>query len=92
MPMYDYACADCGEFAALRPLAQWRDPADCPRCGAASNRIVGGAPAISALSSAVNRAHAANERSARSKEERAVMECLIEPATLANEERSEYGQ
>ena len=64
MPMYDYACADCGEFAALRPLAQWRDPADCPRCGAASDRIVGGAPAISALSSAVNRAHAANERSA----------------------------
>lgn len=64
MPMYDYACADCGEFTALRPLAQWRDPADCPRCGAASNRIVGGAPAISALSSAVNRAHAANERSA----------------------------
>jgi hypothetical protein len=34
----------------------------------------------------------ANERGARSKEERAVMECLIKPATLANEERSEYGQ
>jgi putative FmdB family regulatory protein len=44
--MYDYACADCGEFTALRPLAQWRDTADCPQCGAASNRIVGGAPAI----------------------------------------------
>ncbi|MPT26133.1 MAG: zinc ribbon domain-containing protein [Achromobacter sp.] len=64
MPMYDYACADCGEFAALRPLAQWRDPAGCPQCGAMSGRIIGGAPAISALSSAVNRARAANERSA----------------------------
>lgn len=64
MPMYDYACADCGEFTALRPLAQWRDPAACPQCGVLSGRIVGGAPAVSALSSAVNRAHAANERSA----------------------------
>ena len=56
MPIYDYACGGCGEFSALRPLAQWRDPADCPQCGASSERIVGGAPAISALSSAVNRA------------------------------------
>ena len=64
MPIYDYACGGCGEFSALRPLAQWRDPADCPQCGASSERIVGGAPAISALSSAVNRARAANERSA----------------------------
>ena len=55
MPIYDYACGGCGEFSALRPLAQWRDPADCPQCGASSERIVGGAPAISALSSAVNR-------------------------------------
>lgn len=64
MPMYDYACEGCGEFAALRPLAQWRDPAACPQCGAMSGRIIGGAPAISALSSAVNRARAVNERSA----------------------------
>ncbi len=64
MPMYDYACADCGEFAVLRPLAQWRDPAACPQCGVLSGRIVAGAPAVSALSSAMNRAHAANERSA----------------------------
>ncbi|MDH0685162.1 FmdB family zinc ribbon protein [Achromobacter animicus] len=64
MPMYDYACADCGAFAALRRLAQWRDPAACPQCGALSDRIVGGAPAVSALSSGMNRAHAANERSA----------------------------
>ncbi|WZB70944.1 zinc ribbon domain-containing protein [Achromobacter xylosoxidans] len=64
MPIYDYACGGCGEFSALRSLAQWRDPADCPQCGASSERIVGGAPAISALSSAVNRARAANERNA----------------------------
>ena len=51
-------------------------------------------PAVLALLRAPDaaRERAANERSARSKEERAVMECLIKPATLANEERSEYGQ
>ncbi|MGY6270320.1 zinc ribbon domain-containing protein [Achromobacter denitrificans] len=64
MPMYDYACGRCGEFAALAPLARWRDPAACPRCAEPSDRIVGGAPAISTLSSAVNRARAVNERSA----------------------------
>jgi putative FmdB family regulatory protein len=64
MPMYDYSCGACGDFSALRPLAQWRDAAPCPQCGATSGRIIGGAPAISALSSAVNRARAVNERSA----------------------------
>lgn len=64
MPMYDYGCGACGEFAALRPLAQWQDPAACPQCGELSGRIITGAPAISALSSAVNRARAVNERSA----------------------------
>lgn len=64
MPLYDYRCETCGEFALLRPLAQWRDPAACPDCGAACERYVSGAPALSALSSAVNRAHALNERSA----------------------------
>ncbi len=64
MPMYDYSCGGCGDFAALRPLAQWRDPVACPQCGALSGRIIGGAPTISALSSAVNRARAVNERSA----------------------------
>lgn len=64
MPLYDYSCGQCGDFAAMRPLAQWRDPSPCPRCGAASGRIVAGAPAVGALSSAVNRAHAMNERNA----------------------------
>jgi len=64
MPTYDYRCGGCGEFSALRPLAQWQDPADCPVCGAPAPRIVGRAPAVGALSSAFNRARAANERNA----------------------------
>ena len=33
-----------------------------------------------------------NKRGTSSKEECAVMECLVKPATLANEERREYGR
>ncbi|WP_233235339.1 zinc ribbon domain-containing protein [Bordetella sp. LUAb4] len=64
MPLYDYSCPVCGEFAVMRPLAAWRDAAACPECGGEAPRIIGGAPALGALSSAVNRAHAMNERNA----------------------------
>ncbi|CAM3655744.1 Putative regulatory protein FmdB Zinc ribbon domain-containing protein [Bordetella sputigena] len=64
MPLYDYSCGQCGDFTAMRPLAQWRDPSPCPECGAGCDRILAGAPALGALSSAVNRAHAMNERNA----------------------------
>jgi len=64
MPVYEYACADCGVFDALRPLAQFRDPAPCPRCGRESGRVVASAPALGALSGVMRAAYAANERSA----------------------------
>ncbi|AZY49559.1 zinc ribbon domain-containing protein [Bordetella avium] len=62
MPLYDYRCEACGDFTALRSLAQWRDPAPCPDCGQSCSRFLSGAPAVSALSSTANRAHAVNER------------------------------
>ena len=62
MPIYDYACGGCGEFSALRPLAQWRDPADCPQCGASSERIGRRAGHLGAVVGGEPRA--ANERSA----------------------------
>ncbi|HEY0294073.1 MAG TPA: zinc ribbon domain-containing protein [Bordetella sp.] len=64
MPTYDYSCARCGAFSALRPLAQRHDAASCPQCGAAAPRVLGAAPALGALSSAMNRARAMNERNA----------------------------
>ena len=64
MPLYDYRCPACGDFATMRALAQWRDPAPCPSCGDACARVVAGAPALGALNAAINRAHARNERSA----------------------------
>jgi putative FmdB family regulatory protein len=45
MPLYGYACATCGPFAAMRPIAQYRAPAPCPVCGAEAQRVVS-APAL----------------------------------------------
>ena len=46
MPTYDYACADCGEFDALRSLADRNEPCACPWCGTASRRVFVNAPRL----------------------------------------------
>lgn len=33
MPLYDYACADCGPFRAFRPMAEADRRQPCPGCG-----------------------------------------------------------
>ena len=33
MPLYDFACADCGTVSTL--LLKYEDPAACPACGGA---------------------------------------------------------
>ncbi|MCW5665236.1 MAG: zinc ribbon domain-containing protein [Piscinibacter sp.] len=38
MPLYDYACADCGPFRAFRPMSESALPQPCPRCGSAVPR------------------------------------------------------
>lgn len=40
MPTYDYACARCGTFAAMRPIAERDRATNCPRCGEAATRLV----------------------------------------------------
>jgi putative FmdB family regulatory protein len=40
MPSYDYACAACGGFEAIRRLAERDDPCTCPGCGAAAQRVL----------------------------------------------------
>ena len=40
MPMYDYNCADCGDFRELRPMMESSLPQACPECGEASNRMI----------------------------------------------------
>jgi len=44
MPTYDYACAGCGGFDAIRSIARRDEPAHCPKCGAASPRVLVAAP------------------------------------------------
>lgn len=40
MPLYDYACADCGEFRAFRPMSASDQAHPCPTCDAPSARTL----------------------------------------------------
>ncbi|WP_280188824.1 FmdB family zinc ribbon protein [Delftia sp. PS-11] len=62
MPTYDYHCAECGGFDALRSLAQRNEPAPCPSCEAASPRVFVSAPRLACTSPEQRRAHDTNER------------------------------
>ncbi len=63
MPTYDYACGECGEFDALRTLAQRNEPCACPWCGAASHRVFTNAPRLACATPQQRRAAETNERS-----------------------------
>jgi putative FmdB family regulatory protein len=62
MPVYEYACPDCGTFSALRKMSDSRLPAYCA-CGALSPRILS-APRLAVMDSARRSAHERNEKSA----------------------------
>ena len=62
MPTYDYACAGCGGFDAIRALAQRDDPAACPDCGAAAPRVFVSAPRLALMATNTRSAIATNER------------------------------
>ena len=64
MPVYDYMCEDCGPFTALRPMAEYREPCDCPDCGLSVERAMLTAPRLALMSSGSRRAREVNERSA----------------------------
>ncbi len=64
MPLYDYDCRRCGPFTALRPMAEYEAPLDCPDCGASAPRIMLTAPRLGGMDRLQLAAHATNERSA----------------------------
>jgi putative FmdB family regulatory protein len=39
MPLYEYRCHDCGEFAALRSLLEYNTPVHCPQCNTLAKKI-----------------------------------------------------
>ena len=64
MPIYEYDCADCGDFTQLRPMADRDQACACPYCGGVSQRVILSAPGLATMAGSQRRAHAANERSA----------------------------
>jgi putative FmdB family regulatory protein len=64
MPTYDYQCAGCGGFDALRSVSRRDEPAACPDCGADSPRVMSAAPRLALMADGTRRAIATNERAA----------------------------
>jgi putative FmdB family regulatory protein len=64
MPVYEYACQECGPFAALRPMAEYADPHACPDCGTDAPRVMLTAPMLANMDAGRRTAFATNERSA----------------------------
>ena len=46
MPTYDYACATCGPFTAIRPMADCAEPTACPECSDPAPRAFFTAPSL----------------------------------------------
>jgi putative FmdB family regulatory protein len=62
MPTYEFECTDHGSYELVRPIAQVREPAPCPECGADGKRLLS-APNLASGSAVGRRAAAVNERS-----------------------------
>lgn len=62
MPTYDYDCPGCGGFDAFRTLARRNEPAACPDCGAASQRVFVSAPRLALMNGDARAAIGVNER------------------------------
>ncbi len=62
MPIYEFECLDHGQFELTRPMAQVRDPAECPACGEPGKRLLS-APNVPSGSAVDRRAAGINERS-----------------------------
>jgi putative FmdB family regulatory protein len=64
MPVYEYMCERCGPFTAMRPMAKFDQPCDCPDCDHAAPRVMLTAPRhATGMSQETRLAHAVNEKS-----------------------------
>jgi putative FmdB family regulatory protein len=63
MPTYEYLCADCGPFDAVRRIAERNAPTLCPLCAQPAPRALLTAPAFAGMPAVTRQAHAVNERS-----------------------------
>lgn len=62
MPVYDFTCEACGDFRILRTIGERNDPACCPSCDAAAQRLIL-APNLGLMNPLQRKAATINERS-----------------------------
>jgi len=62
MPIYEYDCAECGDFTMLRPMAERDQPCACPYCAGESRRVILSAPRLSTMAGNTRAAIETNER------------------------------
>ena len=62
MPTYEYDCLECGGFDAIRRLADRNEPAACPACSRASQRVFTTAPRLACVSPEQRKAFDTNDR------------------------------
>ncbi len=63
MPVYEYQCADCGVFTAIRKMSESSAPAYCDVCGSECARILS-VPRLAMMGKHQRDAHERNEKSA----------------------------
>ncbi|WP_299627010.1 zinc ribbon domain-containing protein [Pelagibius sp.] len=63
MPLYNYDCAQCGEFDDWRSMSEASEPSVCPDCGDLAPRAVS-APNLAMMPRHNRIAHERNEKSA----------------------------
>lgn len=63
MPLYDYACCDCGSFREWQSMSASAMPVECPACGEPAPRAIT-APFIANMNPHNRIAHQRNEKSA----------------------------
>jgi putative FmdB family regulatory protein len=63
MPTYDYHCDRCGDFAAIRRVAERDTACTCPACGAPTQRKLS-MPSLSLIAATSRVGHQVNERAA----------------------------
>ena len=62
MPVYDFACQDCGDFREFLAIDERNNPVPCPSCSRIARRVIL-APNLALMNPVGRRAAAINEKS-----------------------------
>lgn len=62
MPVYDFTCAECGDFREFLSIDQRNEPTACPSCDRIGRRVIR-APNLALMNPNMRKAHGINEKS-----------------------------